>query len=142
LFSDLSVSGNYTNNSFNFEDYTNDGVDYSGNELTGVPSDVFTLGVDTRIHSRLYFNFTGNYTNRIPLNDANTEYAGEYFLFGSRVGYVLPVKGIFSMDLFAGGDNLLDQKYSLGNDLNARGGRFFNTAPGANFYFGLKISGL
>ena len=142
FFSDLSFNGGYTINSFNFDEYTNDGTDYSGNKLTGVPPNVIALGVDAHIHARLYINLTGNYVDRIPLNDANTEHAGEYFLLGSRVGYVLPVKGIFGVDLFIGGDNVLDQKYSLGNDLNARGGRFFNTASGANFYFGIKLSGL
>jgi iron complex outermembrane receptor protein len=142
FFSELSINGGYTINDFTFDDYTNDGTDYSGNDLTGVPPNVIALGVDARIHSRLYFNLTGNYTDRIPLNDANTEYAGEYFLLGLRAGYQLPVSETISLEFFAGGDNLLDQKYSLGNDLNARGGRFFNTAPGANFYLGIKFSGL
>jgi iron complex outermembrane receptor protein len=142
FFSELSINGGYTINDFTFDDYINDGTDYSGNDLTGVPPNVIALGVDARIHSRLYFNFTGNYTDRIPLNDANTEYAGEYFLLGLRAGYQLPVRETFSLEFFAGGDNLLDQKYSLGNDLNARGGRFFNTAPRANFYLGVKFLGL
>jgi iron complex outermembrane recepter protein len=142
FFSDLSFNGSYTINAFTFDEYINDGTDYSGKKLTGVPPNVVALGIDAHIHSRLYFNLTANYTDRIPLNDANTEHAGEYFLLGCRAGYMLPVRGIFAMDLFLGGENLLDQKYSLGNDLNARGGRFFNTAPGSSFYFGIKLSGL
>jgi iron complex outermembrane receptor protein len=141
FFSALSFNGSYTINTFTFDNYVNDGNDYSGNDLTGVPPNVAALGIDARIRSRLYFNFTGNYTNRIPLNDANTEYAGEYVLLGLRAGYTLRGKSM-AWDFFAGGDNLLNQKYSLGNDLNARGGRFFNTAPGANFYIGLKFSTL
>jgi iron complex outermembrane receptor protein len=45
----------------------------------------------------------------------------------------------FSIDLFAGIDNALDEKYSLGNDLNAIGGRYYNAAPSINFYSGVKI---
>jgi iron complex outermembrane recepter protein len=141
FFSDLSFNGSYTINGFTFEDYANDST-FNGNSLTGVPANVVALGIDTRIRSRFYSNVTANYTDRIPLNDANTEYASEYLLLGCRVGYLLPVKEIFTIDIFAGGDNLLDQKYSLGNDLNAAGDRFFNTAPGANFYVGIKFSGL
>lgn len=141
FFSDLNFNAGVTINSFNFEDYTNDGTNYSGNDLTGVPPGVFALGIDARIRSRIYLNFTGNYVDRIPLNDANTEYADEYVLVGCRAGYVLPVDA-YSIDFFAGGENLLNQKYSLGNDLNARGGRFFNTAAGSSFYFGIKVSGL
>jgi iron complex outermembrane receptor protein len=141
FFSDLSFNGGYTINRFTFEDYANDST-FNGNSLTGVPANVIALGVDTQIRSRLYSNLTASYTDRIPLNDANTEYASEYLLLGCRVGYLLPIKEIFMIDIFAGGDNLLDQKYSLGNDLNAPGDRFFNTAPGANFYVGVKFSGL
>jgi iron complex outermembrane receptor protein len=39
----------------------------------------------------------------------------------------------------AGVDNLLDQKYSLGNDINGFGGRYYNAAPGRNYYVALLI---
>ena len=34
--------------------------------------------------------------------------------------------------------NLTDEEYSLGNDLNAAGNRYYNPAPTRNFYFGIK----
>jgi iron complex outermembrane receptor protein len=34
---------------------------------------------------------------------------------------------------------LLDEKYSLGNDLNAFGGRYFNAAPERNYFGGVKF---
>jgi iron complex outermembrane receptor protein len=43
------------------------------------------------------------------------------------------------LELYSGVDNLLDESYSLGNDLNAFGGRFFQPAPGRNWYGGLKV---
>jgi iron complex outermembrane receptor protein len=42
-------------------------------------------------------------------------------------------------DFFIGMDNILDQRYSLGNDLNAFGGRFYNAAAPRNFYVGLTV---
>jgi iron complex outermembrane recepter protein len=42
--------------------------------------------------------------------------------------------------LYAGADNLLDEKYSLGNDINAAGNRFFNAAPTINYYLGVKVA--
>jgi len=30
-------------------------------------------------------------------------------------------------------------KYSLGNDINAFGGRYYNAAPGANYSAGISI---
>jgi len=33
----------------------------------------------------------------------------------------------------------LNQLYSLGNDINAAGKRYYNPAPKRNFYFGMAI---
>jgi iron complex outermembrane receptor protein len=56
----------------------------------------------------------------------------------ARVGY----KQIFdklTLDVFAGGDNLFDVKYSLGNDINGFGGRYYNAAPGRNYFVGVSV---
>ncbi len=74
----------------------------------------------------------------MPLNDANTAYAGAYQLVGGRIGYSAPVKNI-NLTLFTGADNLFNAKYSLGNDINAAGGRYYNAAPTANYFVGLSI---
>jgi iron complex outermembrane recepter protein len=42
--------------------------------------------------------------------------------------------------IFAGFDNLLDQTYSLGNDTNAFGNRFYNIAPDRTFNSGVSLS--
>jgi iron complex outermembrane receptor protein len=44
------------------------------------------------------------------------------------------------MNLFAGGNNLLNTKYSLGNDLNAAAGRYYNAAAGINYYAGISLA--
>jgi iron complex outermembrane receptor protein len=38
-----------------------------------------------------------------------------------------------------GVDNLLDEQYSLGNDVNGFGGRYFNAAAGRNYYVSLQL---
>jgi iron complex outermembrane recepter protein len=86
----------------------------------------------------VYINITSNFTDHIPLNDANSEYGSAYFLLGSRIGY--RNTGRIPFEVFTGIDNALDKKYSLGNDLNAVGSRYYNVAAGRNFYVGLKIS--
>jgi iron complex outermembrane receptor protein len=44
------------------------------------------------------------------------------------------------LQFYIGGDNLLNQSYSLGNDINAVGNRFFNPAAKRNGYIGFRIS--
>ena len=89
---------------------------------------------------KIYLNITTNYTDAIPLNDGNTEYAGEYFLVGGRLGYRTQLGKTLPFEIFAGVDNATGRKYSLGNDLNAVGGRYYNAAARENYYVGLNLS--
>ena len=135
----FSLWTSYTYNHYRFVDYTNDGNDFSGKRLTGVAPTIALFGMDITIKN-IYANVTANYTDALPLNDANTEYAAEYFLLGGRVGYRSLLNENFAIDIFAGIDNALDKRYSLGNDLNAIGGRYYNAAAPRNFYAGIKLT--
>ena len=41
--------------------------------------------------------------------------------------------------MYGGVENATDRRYSLGNDLNAFGGRYFQPAPGRNYYAGTQV---
>ncbi|HCW08209.1 MAG TPA: TonB-dependent receptor [Cytophagales bacterium] len=129
----------YTLTNYKFTNYQHDGVNYSGNRWTGSPLNTLVAGIDLNFLKHFYWNATTNYVDCIPLNDANSIYASSYFLIGSRLGYKTVFSGKTGFEIFAGVDNALDQRYSLGNDLNAAAGRYFNAAATRNFYFGLKI---
>jgi iron complex outermembrane recepter protein len=135
----LKLWSGVTLNKYEFKDYMKDNVSYSGNQLTGTPSEVFTAGADLNFAKGFYMYLTANYTSEIPLDDANSVYATSYTLLGARAGFKNQFSKGFPFEVFAGADNLLDEKYSLGNDLNAAGGRYYNAAPTRNFYFGLKL---
>ena len=134
--SPLRMWASYTYNHYRFEDYVNDGKDYSGNALTGVSPTIVVFGADIKLANGLSANVTGNYSERLPLNDANTDHTSDYFLLGARVGYQWASK--IPLEFFLGVDNALDRRYSLGNDLNATGGRYYNAAAGRNYYAGIS----
>ena len=138
--SSLKVWTSYTLNHYRFSNYIKNQQDYSGNQLTGVTPTTVVSGIDFQFNNKIYVRSTCNFTDRIPLNDANSEFASEYFLVGARIGYTYQVSPNLPIELWLGIDNAFDQKYSLGNDLNAAGGRYYNAAAGRNFYFGLKIA--
>ncbi len=126
----------YTN--YKFVSYNYGNVNYSGNRLTGMPLNTLSTGFDFKVKN-VYANVTSTYVDRIPLNDANTSYASDYLLIGSRIGYRNDFKTKTNWEFFAGVDNALDKKYSLGNDLNTAVGRYFNAAATRNYYLGIKI---
>ncbi|MCX8491939.1 MAG: TonB-dependent receptor, partial [Cyclobacteriaceae bacterium] len=138
LISGIKVWSSYTRNSFAFNRYIKNQQDYSYKNLTGVAPIVLVSGIDLKSKMGFYINSTFNYLDAIPLNDANTDFAASYFLIGSRFGWASTFKKM-RFDIWLGIDNATHQTYSLGNDLNATGGRYYNAATGRNYYAGVKF---
>lgn len=128
-----------TLNDFSFTDYIVDDKDYSGNNLTGVAKTIFSAGLDINTAWGIYLNASCTSTSKLPLNDANAAYADAYLLALGRLGWKKKFNA-FSVELFTGVDNALNQLYSLGNDINAFGGRYYNPAPARNFYGGVIVN--
>ncbi|HEX8040211.1 MAG TPA: TonB-dependent receptor [Chryseosolibacter sp.] len=128
----------YAYQHYRFKEYAVDDQVFSGNALTGIAPTVFSGGLDLTRRT-VTANLTVNYVDRIPLNDANTAFAESYVLLGVRAGWHATLGDGHRLEVFAGIDNALDEKYSLGNDLNAFGGRFYNAAMPRNYYGGLNI---
>ncbi|WP_222537573.1 TonB-dependent receptor [Pedobacter polysacchareus] len=128
-----------TLSNFKFNHYADNAADYSGNQLTGVPKQVIISSIDCYFPGQWSVFAQHNYTSSVPLNDANTVYARKYHLVQARLNWKGLKLGKSDLSLFTGADNLLNQKYSLGNDLNAAGGRYYNAAAGRNFYAGLSL---
>jgi iron complex outermembrane receptor protein len=141
LISYLKIWTSYTRNNFTFNRYIKNQQDFSYKSLTGVSPNMLVSGFDLKSKIGFYINTTLNYVDAIPLNDANTDFALSYFIVGSRMGYSSQVKN-FLFDVWLGIDNATDQTYSLGNDLNSVGERYYNAAAGRNWYVGalLKFS--
>ncbi|MFI5162809.1 MAG: TonB-dependent receptor [Sphingobacteriales bacterium] len=136
----LQLNLSVTLDRFKFANYQEKGVNYSGNKLTGVPEQVIVGSLQVRLPASLYLFGQYNYTSRLPLNDANSAYAGAYHLVELKGGWEHRFNKT-RLGVFAGVDNLLNQKYSLGDDLNvAIGNRYYNAAAPRNYYAGVNVS--
>jgi len=129
----------YTWNNFTYRDFKQLTNDYSGKKLPSVAKNTVASGLDISTRPGIYINLTYYYSDPIPLNDANTEFASSYNLLGTRIGWRKDLKKKNKLELFAGIDNAFDLTYSLGNDINAAGGRYYNAAPGRNYYGGVSL---
>ncbi|HTI61228.1 TonB-dependent receptor [Mucilaginibacter sp.] len=134
----LQFNISVTLDKFTFANYNENGVNYSGNKLTGVPEQVVVSSLQARLPAGLYLFAQYNYTSKLPLNDANSAFAGAYHLVQLKGGWETRL-GKTRVDFYAGADNLLNQKYSLGNDLNAVGNRYYNAAAPRNYYAGMNV---
>jgi iron complex outermembrane receptor protein len=134
----LNIWNSFSYQPYRFDEYVVGNSVYSGNKVTGVPRTINVSGVDIKSRNNYYANMTFNYTSSIPLNDANTVFAKPYHLLQMKIGKQINLNKC-RINVFAGADNLLNEIYSLGNDINALGGRYFNPAPERNYYAGVKF---
>ncbi|MDE3251319.1 MAG: TonB-dependent receptor [Bacteroidota bacterium] len=131
------VWSSYSFQPYRFVDYRQGSIDYSGNSITGVPRNIWVSGMDLEAAGGWYANFSLNAVSRLPLTDANDVYAAAYQLAQLKLGCRITGRHHMQLDLYAGVDNLLNQSYSLGNDINALGKRYYNPAPERNLYTGI-----
>lgn len=138
LLSQWMVQAAYAYQPYRFTNYTVANTDYSNNQLTGVPRQLLSAGMVMLFVPKLELNVQYNYTGKLPVNDANDAFATDYHLLQVKLAYPLVI-GKLSCRFFAGADNLLNERYSLGNDINAVGRRYYNPAAARNYYGGIRV---
>jgi len=142
FFRSVRLWVSHTWHDFHYKDFSTMGHDYTGHRLPSVPPQTVVAGADMLLRCGFYTNVTFTYADRIALNDANTAYAGSYNLLGARVGYRKIITPKWKLDIYAGGDNLFNTRYSLGNDINAAAppARYYNAAPTVNYFSGVSVN--
>lgn len=133
------LSTAYTFHNFEFDDYNTSGGDFSGNELTGVAPHTLFASLDVVTGPGFYGNLSYNYTDEIPLEDDNSLYTDAYQLVQTKIGWKSELSGKILIDSYFGIDNLLDERYSRGFDINAFGGRYYQPAPERNWFAGFRL---
>jgi iron complex outermembrane receptor protein len=131
----LELTHAETIQNFRFVNYQNATKDFSGNRLTGTSPFQHASTASYAFSPWVRWHVQFIYTDKLYLNDANTDQLPAYHLWNSKIEFQ---RGIWQAWVSA--ENLGDITYSAGPDLNAVGGRYFNAAAGRNFSLGLKIS--
>ena len=145
----INVSSNFLNSfkiwlsgsfyQFNFEDYRKDGIDYSGNQITGVPKTSIQSLVRFKILKKLNWNLAHYYISKTPLKDDNSVYGKSYWIGNINIHYLFEI-GKINWSTTLQIQNIYNTKYVAGFDINAFGNRFYNPAALRNFNIGLQAS--
>ena len=136
------ISGSVNN--FMFKEFIDGNADYSGNQLTGVPEKQFNFGLDFNIKNGFSINSSFRTMDEIPLNDSNTKYSERYSLLDLKTTYVFTVLKIVKVELNAGINNALNERYSANILPNAVGfgnaaPRYFYPGNPVNYYGGFSV---
>lgn len=135
----VTISNSLSYQPYSFTNYQQGTVNFSGNQLTGVPKLVNVSAIQISAEKGWQLNTSLNITSSIPLNDANTVFADPYQLLQSKLSKQFNFHNN-QIAVYIAGDNLLNQLYSLGNDINAAGNRYFNPAPMRNWIAGIQFN--
>src|SRR5690606_18868657 len=123
--------GDYT-----FLEFNTNGNDFSGNELTGVPSNKVNAGISVGSDSGLYFTGDFQYVDAYPMNDSNTAYNEAYRVWNFKAGYRFNIFKNFASHLAVGVNNAGNEHYAAMVLVNATG--FGNAAP-RYYYPGVAV---
>ena len=134
----LQLTTSYTYNHFIFIDDGIDSAHDEGNQLPGVPphhllvratatADAIVIEPEVEWTSSFFADDTNSAASR---NDA-------FSVFNVRIHPAHDLPG--GLSPFVAVNNILDAHYSGSVVINATGGRYFEPAPGRNFYIGVAI---
>ena len=135
---------NYTFNKHNFIAFIDDGISYSGNELTGVPKHRVQSGLQMQLFQHFYWNTTHQYVGAIPLTDANSLYSDSFHVFTTKIGFQKKLTTHFSIASSFGINNLFDAKYAQSVLINTQAfgsaePRYYYPGNNRNYYGSLQL---
>jgi iron complex outermembrane receptor protein len=129
----------YTYSDFTFDRFVDaDGTDFSGKTIPGTAADLLYAEVGYQDPAGWFGSFDALRVGKQYANNANTVANAPYTLSNMRVGYTYD-SGSLVVTPFVAVNNLFDERYNANVRLNAFGGRYFEPAPGRNFYAGVTV---
>ena len=125
----LNLTGNY--NLHRFDEFVEQGIAFSGNELTNVPEYEYSALLKYNWRDRLFLNVNTLGVGPIPVDDANLDYTDAYLVSHFQGSYKLGLAEHWNLSFNAGVNNIFNKAYVASIVPNAVG--FGGNAP-RNFY--------
>lgn len=136
----LTARAAYTWSDFTFKSFSEPGQgDFDGNQLPGSPQNQFNLDLNWQHSSGFYAAADFLYVGSFFANNANTVETEAYFVSNLRAGYRWSDGG-WSLQPFAGLNNIFNEEYMDNIRINASFGRYYEPAPERNFYAGVELA--
>ena len=135
---------NYTLTDHSFTEFIDEGDDFSGNPLTGVPKHRSTSGIQMRLFENFYWNTTLQHVSEIPLTNAADLYSEPFTVFNTRMGYLKKLSAHFTIGADFGINNIFDKVYAQSVLINTSGfggnePRYYYPGDARNFYGSLRL---
>ncbi len=122
---------------YEFKKFTDDGNDYSGNELTGVPKSQFNYSLNHQ--SKILFSgINFQFIDEMPITDDNSIYTDSFSLLNCYIGANIPLGENWTARSTFRLQNILNEKYASMINVNAQA---FGGGEPRYYYPGLPRNG-
>ena len=140
--SEVDVS--YTLAEYRFRDFTDEGNDYSGNKLPGIPQHKLFLNLQASFPAGVYVQAHWIGVDQMPMDDANSLYSDPYQRLNLKAGIRRSLSSRWSSHLYGGIRNATDNHYASMILINAPsfGGappRYYYPAEPRSYFGGVSI---
>ncbi len=134
----LTASFSATFSDFRYGDFETADASLDGKVLPGIPARFGYGELAYVAPSGLYAKVQARHSGDFYADDANEVEEPAYSVVDLRMGFRKQLGG-WTVEPFAGVNNLLGAEYSANVRLNAWGGRHFEPAPGRHIYGGVRM---
>jgi len=97
---------------YEFEQFDDNGNNFSGNELTGVAANKANAGIIFSTRFGWYLSADFQFVDKLPLNDPNSVYADAYKTVNAKTGYRFEILPKLYSQLAFGINNLTNEHYA------------------------------
>jgi iron complex outermembrane receptor protein len=135
----FSLRGSYTYSAFTYNEYVLDDEDFAGKLLPAIPPHLLALQLAYESEAGLNLRLQHRYTAEFYADDANTATEPAYQVTDLSLSYRFQLQKS-TLVPFLGVNNIFGSEYSDNVRINAFGGRYYEPAPGINFFGGIRLN--
>lgn len=135
----LSAELSYTWSDFTFDEFIDNGQDYSGRQLPGLPQHFGYIGLTYATGSGFTASIETLYSGELYADNGNTTSVSSHAVSNIRLEHQWQ-RGVWKFRPYLGVNNVFGEQYASNIRTNAFGGRYYEPAPGLNIYAGLAVS--
>ncbi|MFL5637994.1 MAG: TonB-dependent receptor family protein [Gemmatimonadaceae bacterium] len=133
----IELGGAYTYANYRFVDFTVDTAHYAGNQIPGIPRQIFQANAALRAPvATLVIEAT--VADKMFVNDANSESAPGYAIVNTRL-LSAALWGGSGAEITVGAQNLFNKRYVSSVSVNAAGGKFYEPGTTRSLYVALTL---
>lgn len=137
--SGFGIDLSWTWSDFRFDDFVDEnGNDYSGNALPGLPEHFGYLGLRYNNGRGMSVVWDNTWSGELYADNGNAVRVSDYLVSSLRASYEF-TSGSWLIRPFLGINNLFDEGYNSNIRINAFGGRYYEPAPDRNIYAGVTV---